>query len=84
MNKSTKVAISLPEHILEAIEKERKASGESRSEFFRRAAEKLLKQELESKAVEAYIRGYCVMPESAEEVEAMHRAGVAVLSEEPW
>lgn len=38
MNKSAKVAISLPEHILKAIEKERKTRGESRSEFFRRAA----------------------------------------------
>ena len=84
MGKSTKVAISLPERVLKAIEKERKTRGESRSEFFRRAAEKLLKQEQESKAVEAYIRGYCVMPESAEEVEAVHRAGAVVLAEEPW
>lgn len=84
MNKSTKVAISLPEHVLRAIEKERKARGESRSEFFRRAAEILLKQEKESEAIETYIRGYCVMPESVEEVEAVHRAGVAVLAEEPW
>ncbi len=84
MDKSTKVAISLPENVLKAIEKERKTSGESRSELFRRAAEKLLKQEQESKAVEAYIRGYCVTPESAEEIEAVHRAGIAVLAEEPW
>ena len=84
MDKSTKVAISLPERVLKAIEKERKARGESRSEFFRRAAEKLLKQEQESKAIEAYVRGYRVMPESAEEVQAVHRAGAAVLAEEPW
>ena len=84
MDKSTKVAISLPERVLKAIEKERKARGESRSEFFRRAAEKLLKQEQESKAVETYIRGYCSLPESAEEVNAVHRAGAAVLAEEPW
>jgi len=84
MGKSTKVAISLPERVLKAIEKERKTRGESRSEFFRRAAEKLLKQEQESKAVEAYIRGYCAMPESAEEVEVVHRVGAVVLAEEPW
>jgi len=84
MDRSTKVAISLPENVLKAIEKERKARGESRSEFFRRAAERLLKQEQESKAVETYIRGYCTMPESTEEVKAVHRAGVAVLAEEPW
>lgn len=84
MGRSAKVAISLPEHVLKAVEKERKARGESRSEFFRRAAEKLLKQEQESRAVETYIQGYCAMPESSEEVEAIHRAGIAVLAEEPW
>ncbi len=84
MHRSAKVAISLPEHMLEAIERERKARGESRSEFFRRAAEKLLKQEQESKAAEAYVRGYRAVPESKEEVEAVHRAGIAVLAEEPW
>ncbi len=84
MEKSTKVAISLPKRVLQAIEKERKARGESRSEFFRRAAEKLLKQEQEFKAVETYIKGYCSLPESADEVNAVHRLGVAVLAEEPW
>ena len=34
MDKSAKVAISLPENVLKAIEKERKVRGESRSEFF--------------------------------------------------
>jgi metal-responsive CopG/Arc/MetJ family transcriptional regulator len=84
MGKSLKVAISIPEHVLKAVEKERKTRGESRSEFFRRAAEKLLKQEQESQAVETYIQGYRTVPESAVEVETAHRAGTAVLAEEPW
>ena len=84
MGKSTKVAISLPERILKEIERARKERGESRSEFFRRAAEIFLKQERESKEVQKYIRGYCAMPESAEEVQAVHRAAAAVLAEEPW
>ena len=84
MAKSAKVAISLPEDVLEAVETERKAKGESRSEFFRRAIERLLKQERESSAVKDYVRGYQEVPESAEEVEAVHRAGIAVLAEEPW
>jgi metal-responsive CopG/Arc/MetJ family transcriptional regulator len=84
MNKSMKVAISLPEHVLKAVEKERLASGESRSEFFRRAAEKLLKQAQESSAIEKYIQGYCKMPESVVEVEAIHQSGTAVLAQEPW
>jgi metal-responsive CopG/Arc/MetJ family transcriptional regulator len=84
MSKSAKVAISLPENVLKAIEKERKAKGESRSEFFRRAAEDLLKKERESEKVETYVLGYRALPESTEEVEAIHRAGVAVLTKEPW
>ncbi|MDD4873499.1 MAG: ribbon-helix-helix protein, CopG family [Dehalococcoidales bacterium] len=84
MDKSAKVAISLPENMLEAVEKERKARGESRSEFFRRAIDELLKQEQEAKTIEAYIKGYQDMPESAEEVDAIHRSGIAVLAEEPW
>ncbi len=84
MSKSAKVAISLPEHVLKAVEKERKARGESRSEFFRYAVERLLKQEQESKAIEAYVKGYCSIPESTEEIEQAHRSGAAALAEEPW
>jgi metal-responsive CopG/Arc/MetJ family transcriptional regulator len=84
MEKSAKVAISLPENILKAIEKERKIRGESRSEFFRRAVEKYLKQERESKEVEAYIKGYTALPESVEEVEAFTQLGINILSEESW
>jgi metal-responsive CopG/Arc/MetJ family transcriptional regulator len=74
----------LPESVLKAIEKERKARGESRSEFFRRAAEQLLNKEREAKAVEAYIRGYREMPETEEEMRSIDKAGVAALSAEPW
>jgi metal-responsive CopG/Arc/MetJ family transcriptional regulator len=84
VGKSAKVAISLPENVLKAVEKERKRRGESRSEFFRRAAEKLLKQEKESKKVETYILGYRNMPESAEEIEEVHKTGSTALAEEPW
>ena len=84
MKKSSKVAISLPEDTLKAIEKERKARGESRSEFFRRAVEEYLKQEKYSIEIEKYIHGYTAMPESAEEVEAIHQTGVNTLAEEPW
>ncbi len=84
MGKSAKVAISLPEDVLEAVETERKAKGESRSQFFRQAIERFLKQERESSAVKDYVRSYQEVPESAEEVEAVHRVGSAVLAEEPW
>ena len=84
MIKVTKVAISLPERVLSEVEKVRKSRGETRSEFFRRAAEKLLKQEQEFKEIAAYIHGYRANPETVEEVEVAHATGKAVLSGEPW
>ncbi len=84
MAKIAKVAISLPEEMLTAVEKERQLKGESRSEFFRRAVEARLKQEHESSAIRDYVRGYRQYPESPEEVEAAHSAASAVLANEPW
>lgn len=84
MGKTAKVAISLPEDVLAAVELERRAKGESRSEFFRRAVEKRLREERESSVIRDYVRGYQDLPESAEEVEAAHRLGSAVLAAEPW
>jgi len=84
LSKTSKIAISLPENMLEAVEKERMAKGESRSEFFRRAVEAFLRQQRERAEVERYVQGYRKMPESAEEIEAAHRAGSAILAGEPW
>jgi metal-responsive CopG/Arc/MetJ family transcriptional regulator len=84
MSKVAKIAISLPEEVLEVVEKERKAKGESRSEFFRRAIEVLLRQQRERAAVERYVDSYQQVPETADEVQAAHRAGTAVLAGEPW
>jgi metal-responsive CopG/Arc/MetJ family transcriptional regulator len=84
MGKTSKVAISLPEDVLAAVEMQRQVKGETRSEFFRRAVETRLKQEQESSAIRDYLRGYQQYPESPEEVEAAHRAGSAVLAAEPW
>ena len=84
MGKISKIAISLPEDVLTAVETQRQAKGETRSEFFRRAVETRLQQEQKSSAIRAYLRGYQEYPESSEEIEAAHRAGTAVLSAEPW
>lgn len=84
MRKSAKVAISLPEDILEAIEKERRARGESRSQFLRRAAESLLQQEQAHKDIERYVQSYRRMPESEEEIAAADQLGKAALGREPW
>lgn len=84
MGKISKIAISLPEDVLAAVETQRQAKGETRSEFFRRAVETRLKQEQESSTIRDYVRGYQQFPDLPEEVEAAHRAGSAVLAAEPW
>lgn len=84
MAKVAKVAISLPQDILKIVEQERKTKGESRSEFFRRAVEELLRQEQEKVAVEKYIQSYQQTPETTEEVEEALSIAGAVLAEEPW
>jgi len=84
MSGTNKVAISLPDEIFNAIEQERKESGESRSELFRQAIEMLLHRRQEEEKIRQYIRGYEQMPETAEEIAAADQAAVAILAEEPW
>ncbi len=84
MPKTMKVAISLPQEVLDAVEHERLGRGESRSQFFRRAVEVLLRQGREQDMNERYVRAYQEMPETEEEVRAARRAVSDILAEEPW
>jgi metal-responsive CopG/Arc/MetJ family transcriptional regulator len=84
MPKTAKIAISLPGEVLEAVERERQESGESRSEFFRRAVDILLRRRREQEMSRQYIRAYQRMPETKEEVTAAYRAASNILAEEPW
>jgi metal-responsive CopG/Arc/MetJ family transcriptional regulator len=84
MSKTAKIAISLPSEILDAVERERDQRGESRSQFFRRAVETLLRQKQEQELSEQYIRAYQQTPETAEEIKAARRAASTILAEEPW
>ena len=83
MNRTVKVAISLPEELLRQVDGVRRRRGESRSQYFRDAATARLTSGMES-AVEDYRRGYAVQPESASEVEAAAQSAVALLASEPW
>lgn len=81
MAKIAKIAISLDRELLEAIEHQCRTTGQSRSEFFRCAAEQALARE--HAAIERYVRGYQRQPETAEEI-AVAQIGTAVLAQEPW
>lgn len=84
MPKIAKIAISLPEEVLVSVEQERKNSGESRSQFFRRAVEALLRRQQEQKMSEQYIHAYQQIPETEEEIEAARHAASNILAKEPW
>ena len=84
MPKIAKIAISLPEEVLIAVEREREDSGESRSQFFRRAAEALLRHRREQELGKQYVRAYEQLPETREEIEAARHAASKILAEEPW
>ena len=84
MPKTSKIAISLPEEVLNAVERERGESGESRSEIFRRAVDLLLRQRKEKEMSEQYIRAYQQMPDTKEEVTAARHSASTILAEGPW
>ena len=83
MGKSAKISISMPEELLIAVEEVGKDRSESRSEFFRRAAENLLRQERERAKVEQYVQGYIADPESGED-EQWAKLGEAQLLVSDW
>lgn len=83
MNRSVKVAISLPKELLSQVDRVRRRRGESRSQYFRDAATARLTLGTES-SVEIYRRGYVIQPESPVEVEAATQSAVALLASEPW
>jgi len=79
-----KIAISLPDEMLQAIEAERQASGETRSEFFRRAVQTFLRQRQERKKEAQYIRGYQRYPETADELALAKATLRSAFADSPW
>ena len=79
-----KIAISLPEETLQAVEKERLASGLSRSEFFRRVVEKHLRRVKERKDAERYVQGYLKYPETKEEITLAEATLHYAFDDESW
>ncbi len=83
MGKVAKVTISMPAETLEAVERERGARGETRSEFFVHAVEEYLRRERERRDDEDYVRSYQQCPGTAEE-RAWAEYGLKMLAEQPW
>ncbi len=84
MSRVTRIAVSLPRELLRVVEQERRATGESRSEYVRRALIALVDAKKRRGALERYVRGYSAVPETPEEVAAEGGLGEVSLAEEPW
>ena len=65
-----KVAISLPDELLEAVDSESKVVHVSRSRLMGMAAEQYLEQRRRQRAVDAYVQSYIDHPETDEELAA--------------
>lgn len=84
MRKAAKIAISLPDKLLRAAERKRKATRETRSQFFRRALETLLEKDRELEKERRYIEGYRKFPETEAEVAEADQLSMEALAREPW
>ena len=83
MGRTAKISISVPDALLKDVERARASKPESRSEFFTRAAESLLRQEEERVKIARYVQGYIDQPEGEEEA-AWAELSRAQLAEVPW
>lgn len=84
MNKTEKIAISVPSDLLKRVEKGRRARGQSRSAFVRSALEAQLRQMGELEADEAYRNAYRARPETKEDREWVKSTASGVFEKNPW
>lgn len=84
MAKSEKVAITLDGELLDAAERLRRRTHESRSALIARALRRLLAEEDHRRNVERYVEAYREQPESAEDVELARHLAESALSSVAW
>lgn len=82
--KTTKIAISLPADLLDVVERERKATGKTRSEMFRLAMETFLREKQERERAERYVRGYREHPETDEDLALAEYSMRVAFQDNPW
>jgi metal-responsive CopG/Arc/MetJ family transcriptional regulator len=83
MKRVAKVAISLPEELLERIDRASSQAGISRSDYFRQAAVSLLDAKTNADAMR-YVQGYREKPEGPDEVEEARAGASSILAVDPW
>ncbi len=84
MSRTDRIAISLPKQILQAVERLRRQTGETRSGLIQRAIREMLAGSAKSARVRQYVEGYVRNPESGEEIRAAQASALKLLAAEPW
>ena len=80
----SRITISLPEGTLARAERERRSTGESRSELFRRALEALFEADRREAAIRSYVESYVAEPETDYEVEQAAALSGFAFEPEDW
>src|SRR5260370_41654395 len=80
----SRVTVSVPTALLDAVDEKLVSEEESRSALIRRLLEKALREAEESKEIERYVRGYLEQPQTEEEVAWSEAASLQNLEELPW
>jgi len=81
---ATKVAVSIPRSLYQAVERARKAGGKSRSAVVQDALRHWLDSQAHATLVREYEAGYRRKPEGRREIKAAEAAAVRLLSTEDW
>ena len=81
---ATKVAVSIPSGLYQAIERVRKVSGRSRSAIIQDALRHWLNSQAHATLVREYEAGYRREPEGRREIKAAEAAAVRLLSTDDW
>ena len=81
---ATKVAVSIPSGLYQAVEQVRKVSGQSRSAVVQDALRHWLDAQTKAALVREYEAGYRRKPEGRREIKAAEAAAVRLLSTEDW
>jgi Arc/MetJ-type ribon-helix-helix transcriptional regulator len=84
MGQVAKVTISLPQDLLAYVDRKQGESGLSRSEFVRRAIERMRRAERERELDDQYVRGYRDRPQTEAEFGWMEQTGLEALASLPW
>lgn len=80
----SRVTVSVPTKLLDAVDKKLVKGEESRSALIRRLLEKALGEAEERQEIERYVRGYLEHPQTEDEVGWPEAASLQNLEELPW